>query len=91
MGITMNQKLFLDENPMPTNALMNQALGDRFKYLQQIRFFLDKHIGSTTEEWKYYGKKNGWTIKTFLKKRNLFFTTIHAGHFRITFVFVSQN
>jgi len=29
--------------------------------------------GPLTEEWKYYGKKTGWVLKYFYKKRNLFF------------------
>jgi hypothetical protein len=31
--------------------------------------------------------KNGWVLKTFLKKRNLFFIGIYDGYFRISFVF----
>ena len=44
-------------------------------------------LGETREEWKFYGKKGGWVLKTFLKKRNLFFIGIYKGYFRITFVF----
>ena len=42
---------------------------------------------ASIEEWKYYGPKSGWTLKTLRKKRNLFFFTPHQGYFRIAFVF----
>ena len=39
------------------------------------------------EQWKFYSTKYGWTLKTLLKKRNLFFFTHLDGYFRIGFVF----
>jgi len=45
------------------------------------------HIRESTEGWKYYGTKSGWTLKTLYKKRNLFFFTPFQGYFRIAFVF----
>ena len=55
--------------------------------MEAIRIFIRENVGETVEEWKYYGIKNGWVLKTFLKKRNLFFIVIYHGYFRISFVF----
>ncbi|UCE05769.1 MAG: DUF3788 family protein [bacterium] len=40
-----------------------------------------------TEEWKFYGKKSGWIMKTLRKKRNLFFFVPVKDYFKISFVF----
>jgi len=60
-----------------------KRLGQTFLFKQ----FIAEEIGDTTEEWKYYGKKLGWTLKKFYKKRNLFFIGMYKGYFKIAFVF----
>ena len=39
------------------------------------------------EDWKFYGVKSGWILKTLRKKRNLFFFVPLEGSFQISFVF----
>ncbi len=46
-----------------------------------------KLYGDTKSEWKFYSKKSGWTLKTLLKKRNLFFFQSFANYFSSTFIF----
>ena len=43
--------------------------------------------GELTEDWKFYGQKSGWILKTLRKKRNLFFFVPHKGSFHVSFVF----
>jgi hypothetical protein len=43
--------------------------------------------GGLIEEWKYYGLKSGWILKSLNKKRNLFFLIPCQKYFRIAFVF----
>jgi len=38
-------------------------------------------------EWKYYGPKNGWSLKLFHRKRNMCFISPHPGALAISFVF----
>ena len=67
--------------------MIREILGANYAHLENLRRFLKEEIGDTIEEWKYYGQKLGWTLKTFLKKRNLFFIGMYEGYFNIAFVF----
>jgi hypothetical protein len=56
---------------------------------------IENHVatahGASTQQWKYYGPKSGWSLKTLLRKRNLSFFTPYQGYFRIAFVFGDQS
>jgi len=53
--------------------------------LNSIPQFILDTFGKTVEECKFYGKKNGWFLKKFHEKRNLFFISIYNGYFKISF------
>ena len=81
------EKVFIIKETMPNEEMINEVLGSNYAHLQEIRLFIAEEIGDTTEEWKFYGKKLGWTLKKFYKKRNLFFIGTYRGYFKISFVF----
>lgn len=81
------EKVFLTKETMPDEEMINETLGSNYAHLQAIRQFIAEEIGDTSEEWKYYGKKLGWTLKKFYRKRNLFFIGMYKGYFKIAFVF----
>ena len=81
------EKVFFEKETMPDEEMINEAIGSNYAHLQAIRQFVAEEIGDTNEEWKFYGKKLGWTLKKFFKKRNLFFVGMYPGYFRITLVF----
>lgn len=83
----MSEPCFNDKNTVPNDSLLDEKLGTTIKYWQEIQEYAQKFVGNTTEEWKFYGKKYGWQLKTFLKKRNLFFLIPDVSFFRIVFVF----
>ena len=83
----MSENVFKAKETRPDEIMIRSALGTSHIHLEDLRRFVDAEIGETKEEWKYYGKKLGWTLKKFLKKRNLFFISIYEGYFRIAFVF----
>ncbi len=83
----MSEIQFTVKNDPPNEDRIKEILKDKYLVLDAIRKFIRESIGETVEEWKYYGVKNGWVLKTFLKKRNLFFIGIYDGYFRISFVF----
>ena len=83
----MSEKVFMVKEEMPTEEMISEKLSAVYFQLESIRQHLLDTLGETREEWKFYGKKSGWVLKTFRKKRNLFFIGIYEGYFRITFVF----
>jgi hypothetical protein len=83
----MTENVFKTKETEPDEEMIKGALGDAYIYFEHLRWFVDEEIGPTTREWKFYGEKLGWTLKTFLKRRNLFFISIYDGYFKIAFVF----
>jgi len=81
------EKVFFEKETMPDEDMIKNALASNYAHVQAIRRFITEEIGETNEEWKFYGKKLGWTLKKFYKKRNLFFIGIYKGYFKISFVF----
>ena len=79
--------VFLDKTHPPTEKELSAALGPTHAYWKEIRVALGKRCGALEEEWKYYGKSSGWTMKVLMKKRNLFFMAPYEKFFRIAFVF----
>ena len=66
----------------PTQAEMDEILGDGV-------VLLDAFLGRNPElrpEWKYYGPKNGWSLKVFRKKRNMCFVGREPGALAMTFL-----
>ena len=66
---------------------MKDAIADTYEYWIEIKNRIEVLYGDTKAEWKFYSKKLGWTLKTLLKKRNLFFFQPFANYFSLTFVF----
>ena len=67
--------------------MLSGALGQSYKYWEEIKNTLENQYGPLTEEWKYYSASSGWTLKLLLKKRNLFFFAPCKKYFRLAFIF----
>jgi hypothetical protein len=83
----MAASTFLDKSSSPDERALEEALGAAYPRWAEIRSHLGAEYGQPVEEWKFYGQKSGWTMKSLLKKRNLFFFTPGQDCFRISFVF----
>lgn len=83
----MYENILLDKSITPGDELLKEKLGDIFSVVEDIRKHIKDNHGDYILEWKFYGKKLGWTLKTLIKKRNLFFMVIGESGFMITFVF----
>jgi hypothetical protein len=83
----MSANVFIDKLAKPDDQALVRALGKTYPLWAEIEKHVATAHGESTEEWKYYGPKSGWTLKTLHKKRNLFFFTACHGYFRIAFVF----
>ncbi|UCG57742.1 MAG: DUF3788 domain-containing protein [Phycisphaerales bacterium] len=83
----MAVSVFDDKGKTPTNQMLAKALGKSNRLWLEIKKHLEAEYGELTEEWKFYGQKTGWLLKTLRKKRNLFFFIPLQGAFRVSFVF----
>ena len=83
----MSEISFYDKNIKPDDNLLAEKTGETFKYWVEIKKHIKEHCGETTEEWKFYGKNYGWQLKTFYKKRNLFFLIPGESSYKIVFIF----
>ena len=83
----MSSSIFIEKSKKPNKTKLTEALGSSSSLWEDIKSFIKENFGEFVEEWKFYSKKSGWTLKLLRKKRNLFFFIPQEGHFKITFVF----
>ena len=83
----MSASVFYDKNVKQDEKALLKAIGKTAGHWKKIKSHLENEYGELIEEWKYYGQKTGWLLKTLKKKRNLFFCIPLKGSFQITFVF----
>ena len=83
----MAEKQLMDKHIEPSDLLLRKTLGPSYHLWEELWVALRESHGELTEEWKYYNTKSGWVLKTYLKKRNLFFFKPGDGFFTTSFVF----
>ena len=83
----MAVSVFEDKDTRPDDKMLAGALGKSNRLWLQIKKNLKAEYGELIEEWKFYGRKSGWVLKTLRKKRNLFFFIPLKGSFHVSFVF----
>jgi hypothetical protein len=86
----MAASVFEDKANIPDDKMLAKALGKSHRLWQEIKKHLKAEYGELIEDWKFYGGKSGWILKTLRKKRNLFFFILIKGSFisyRDVFVF----
>jgi hypothetical protein len=83
----MSANVFIDKLPKPDDQALFRALGKTYPLWAEIENHVATAHGGSTQEWKCYDPKSGWSLKTLLRKQNLFFFTPYQGYFRIVFVF----
>ena len=83
----MAASIFEDKDTIPDNKMLAKALGKSNRLWQDVKKHLKAEYGELIEDWKFYGQKSGWILKTLRKKRNLFFFIPLEGSFQVSFVF----
>lgn len=83
----MSVSVFEDKATIPDDKMLAKALGESNRLWQDIKKHLKAEYGELIEEWKFYGQKSGWILKTLRKKRNLFFFIPLKGSCQVSFVF----
>ena len=83
----MSVSIFEDKAARPDDKMLAVALGKSNRLWQEIKKHLAAEYGELVEDWKFYGQKSGWILKTLRKKRNLFFFIPLKSYFQVSFVF----
>lgn len=83
----MVENLFLDREQKATDEMLSDFLGKSFLHWIELKELLHAEHADIREEWKYYGKKYGWSMKMLLKKKNLFFFVPQNNFFIIGYIF----
>ena len=82
----MEENVFMDKSHPPGTKEIIKTLGTCYSKLDELRNIVNQ-FGQIREEWKFYGKKNGWVMKSFRDKRNLFFILLSRNYFKVFFTF----
>ena len=83
----MSDVIFNEKAVQPTEENITEKLGDSYLHWQEIKQYTSELVGETKDEWKFYGQKYGWQLKTLLKKRNLYFLIPYESYFKIVLIF----
>ncbi len=83
----MAASVFGDKASKPTAQKLARVLGESNGLWKEIKKHLKAEYGELIEDWKFYGQKTSWLLKTLRKKRNLFFFVPSEDSFRLSFVF----
>ncbi len=83
----MTSSVFDSKLVEPDDNMLTHELGKSKEYLDSICEFIDNEYGDLKPAWKFYGKKSGWILKLFNKKRNVLFIVPCSGYFRTAFTF----
>ena len=83
----MAASVFDDKTSKPTAQKLARVLGESSGLWKDIKKHLKAEYGEMVEDWKFYGAKSGWILKTLRKKRNLFFFIPSEGSFKLSFIF----
>ncbi len=76
-----------DGSRKPDDVLLRKMLGKTMGLWEELRSHLAATDPPIVEEWKFYGVKNGWSMKVLCGKRNLFFFVPREGGFMAGFTF----
>ena len=76
----MSDNYFLAENPAPDSGAIAAALGDKYPLFEKLMAASE----GFEKDWKHYGKKYGWKLKTHDGDKALFELTIGAQAIRVS-------
>jgi hypothetical protein len=76
---------FDEKTIIPDDDMVTATLTDAALLWDELKNHVKETYPDVKEEWKYYGKAAGWTLKLLSKKRNLLFFIPMDGCFRLRF------
>lgn len=83
----MDKSIFIDKNIIPDAENLKEALGNMFKYWQEIENYVFSKYPAAGTEWKFPGEKHGWSYRIKDKKRVIVYLLPREGFFKTALVF----
>ncbi len=83
----MEQSIFMNSANLPSEEDLHEALSSTASLWQEITGFVFQKYPETIQEWKYPGKKFGWSYRLKDKKRVIIYLLPRDGYFMAAFVF----
>jgi len=81
----MAESIFNEKAIAPTSSELDNALGETATLLKNIEQHLLTQFGEITREWKFYGKKAGWTLALVYQDRRVLHLIPRSGFFTVIF------
>lgn len=81
------QNPFVGRPTRPSDSDLGKALGGAKPLWDQLVAELASEHDATTQEWKSYGAKSGWSLRLMRGKRTIVWLAPSAGSFQVAFIF----
>ncbi len=82
----MEEPYFNDKEKKPTDDDISQALGVVKPLWDDINRYIADEFQPIVEEWKFTGKKGGWSLRLLQKKRRIIYLGPRNDYFRIAVI-----
>lgn len=73
--------VFVDKDARPDQAALDRVLGETSGLVEELLAYSAEVKPGLKQEWKFYGKKHGWQLKVFDRRRAAFYLIPHEGSF----------
>ncbi len=83
----MAVSIFDSKLRQPNDSEVTEALAKSRRYWDELREYVKNAYVPTTEEWKSYGQKSGWTMSMKHNGDTIFYLYPSRGYFLVLFVF----
>lgn len=83
----MDTSIFSNKELIPGDRDLSEKLGKTCDLWNSIRDYVQEKAPDSVEEWKYSGKKFGWSFRINDKKRVLIYLLPREAYFKAAFVF----
>ena len=80
----MATSIFDNKEIVPNDEDLQDVLKNSLDAYNKLISYLENEYTPLTNEWKFYSKKSGWTLRISSKKRNLVFLSPNEDYFLVT-------
>lgn len=81
------ESIFTDKTFVPSETDLKAKLGVVYPLWSDLKSWTFNHLRNPNEEWKFPGKKYGWSYRIREKARNIIYFIPGDGYFHVALVF----